>query len=123
MKKEFTKDDLKTGMIVVLENGNTFIVVKGHKDGGFIDNNVIHYHLKYWNDYLKHYANPEMNIKKVYDSLDCLIRNNWEVMHSVDCRELLWEREEEKVEITMSKVMDIVAEKMNCKPEDLKIVG
>jgi len=122
MKEKFTKDDLKTGMLVRVKSGEYFVVVKGHKNGDLLENEDKVRNLNEWDNGLKHNCDANLNIEKVYNSEESLMTRGWKVFCELS-KGVVWSREKEKVEVSMNEAMDILAEKMNCNPEDLKIVG
>ena len=67
------KSDLKTGMIVELENGNKYTVLLGTREGDILqdtDGNTVL--LLYWSEQLKYYDlyYNALNIKKVFSAPD-----------------------------------------------------
>ena len=83
--KEFTKKDLKPGMVVEYNNGSRRLVLSDRLIGDGTYN-----WLESYTEELKSNANDELNVKKVYISnaysLDDLFED--------DCLVLIWEREE-----------------------------
>lgn len=110
--KEFTKNDLKTGMIVELNNGNRYLLVNDTLIGVTGQMNFSHY-----NENLIYNGDNTYNINKVY-----LHENHYwgrgfnETLKSLCGATLLWERPKE-VELTMQEIAD----KFGIPVEQLKI--
>ena len=114
--KEFTRADLKPGMVVEYRNGARRLVVSIN---GFLhlystDTYVTHI-VNAYNDNLTYiFNNNKQDIVKVYEivklsSLSCMLT-------SIDCLKLIWERNE-PVEYTMQEIAD----KLGIPVEQLRI--
>ena len=104
-----TLNDLKTGMIVTIRDGNSYIVMRDFIDSGDVlaglsCSNIISgtwISLSSYNQDMTHSAFPNLDIVNVYASS----------VYSADTpKKLLWERKEYK-EVTMSDI----EEKFGCK--------
>ena len=113
--KEFTKDDLKTGMTVKLRNGEEYLVIRdcvtdwdNDNTKDFIVNkgrsaswNI----LEHYNDNMKSIKgifNPGRDIMEVYS---CAHAYSFTMLDNEDYRgKLLWSRKEEKRELTMDEI-------------------
>jgi len=80
-KNTMTKDDLKTGMVVELEDGDRFIVINDRLllKSGFIG-------LDRFDDRMEHLNMKNSTIVKVFDNTDCLNLDNKRL-------KLIWTRE------------------------------
>lgn len=107
MKKQFTKEDLKTGDIIVMKDEvNSILIGNRIKTFGQLENNGGIIDIDDYNDKLESIPYREYDIEKVYRikdgynySLEQIIENLPE--NNV---ELIWERKESKREIDWSKV-------------------
>lgn len=92
---EFTKADLKDGMIVEYTNGNRGIVLSGRivESGG-------HLRIADFTDDLKVTNLPEYTISKVYKSMTPTIAD----LFNATWFTLIWERKEEPEEMTLEEV-------------------
>lgn len=108
---EFTKDDLKNGMIVEYRNGKRRMVLGSNMIGLDGINQFEHYH-----DDLTVTENiTTLDIVKVFDvpNLECKITDIFKANKSR--LSLLWEREEEVKEEVKEITMDDIEEKFGCK--------
>lgn len=115
--KEFTKADLKTGMIVVTRAGIEYIVVKGMEhDFDSTRDLIVNTSKRTWdglefytNDLLNNSDMPEMDIMEVY------LAPHPHCMQSIDYkrdeRKLLWKREEVK-ELTVDEISKLLGYKV-----------
>lgn len=120
MKKEFTKDMLKVGMLVEFKN-DVRKVVMPHKDGLYLMGCNSSYELYEFANDLTHKRGDD--IMKVYDlpttnlyshrSLECGDDNDG--IYSREDRDLLWQREEVK-ELTVDEISELLGYKV-------KVVG
>ena len=107
---EFTKADLKDGMMVELRNGLKMIWLYGHKVGPQSWGSETHDDLtgfRYETGIVK-VGYPDMN-KAIEGSLECIL--------NLDFSEILWERKEEK-EISSEEALAVLKEHYGC---DVKI--
>ena len=111
-----TLDDLKTGMIVKIRNGNSYIVMRDFIDDGDVlaglsCNNIISdtwISLSAYNKDMTHPTFPNIDIMSVYASS----------VYSADTpTRLLWERKEYK-EVTMQEIEDMFGCKIKIVEED-----
>lgn len=120
----FTKNDLKTGMLVVLRNGMECVVVRGGEFNCEYNNTndiIVNGKYHYWmilNDYHENLLckseleegfddNKEHDIMEVY-----LLPHPYcmqDVEYEKDRRELLWKREERKVkQLTLEEISELL---------------
>ena len=118
-EKEMTKDDLKTGMVVEIEDGREFVVVKDSIFGDLLIGRNVNFDLLDFLNNMNHKTYEKYNIAKVYKPLDYA---NVCLNPTKSSRTLIWQRKEPK-EIPMSEVMDILAEKLGCSKGNIKITG
>lgn len=111
MEKEFTKADLKSGMVVKAKNNKMYLVVgdKMISDDGFM-------YLSHYNNDLKN-SYPEFDIVEVHDDVSCWGRGFSKGLSYVSGEgKLLWKRKELK-EYTMQEIAD----KLGIPVEELRI--
>lgn len=113
MEKEFTKDDLKVGMLVVVRCGYKYLVAKNDNEGMFFTNEEgwTEYNTKH-ND-MRSAMCEDFDIMKVYSMPS---KNRDAFNYSTENRTLLFERKEPK-ELTMQEIAD----KFNIPVDQLKI--
>lgn len=94
---EFTKADLKDGMIVEFANGKRFMVL----DNDLISHNT-YMGMKDYDDSLNYKYNPDNKINKIYKSKACFFRE----IFDDDYLTLIWERKTKPkpVEMTLAEV-------------------
>ena len=119
--KEFTKADLKTGMIIVNRKGVEYVVIKGMEHGFDSTKDAFMNISKhtwdgldfYTNDLLNNNDMPEMDIMEVYLAPHpyCI----QDIDYERDKRKLLWKREEVK-ELTVDEISELLGYK-------IKVVG
>lgn len=116
---KMNKHDLKTGMIVEIEDGREFLVVKDSIFGDLLIGRNANFELLDFYNNMNHKGIEKYNIAKVYKPIGyehvCLYPTK-------STRTLIWERNKTK-EISMSDVMDILAEKLGCEKDRIKITG
>jgi hypothetical protein len=117
-EKEMTKDDLKTGMVVKIRNDMEFLVVKDSIFGDLLVSRNMNFKLSEFSKGMKHESNNSYDIIKVLKPHDY---NSFSTKPMKNCQ-FFWERKEPK-EIPMSEVMDILAEKLGCSKDNIKITG
>ena len=109
MKKEFTKNDLRTGMIVRFRNGMLGVVLRDYIQVV----TGLHYIGKYQNDLTLAHKDTTCNIDEIYEfkeglsckeMFDILHSNGLEHLIEKEYVELIWKREEPKREIDWNKV-------------------
>lgn len=102
MEKEFTKDDLKVGMLVVVRCGYKYLVAKNDNEGMFFTNEDgwTEYNTKH-ND-MRSTMCEDFDIIKVYSMPS---KNRDAFNYSTENRTLLFERKEPK-ELTMQEIAD-----------------
>lgn len=111
MEKEFTKADLKSGMVVKAKNNKMYLVVgdKMISDDGFM-------YLSHYNNDLKNSC-PEFDIVEVHDDVTCWGKGFSKGLSYVSGEgKLLWKRKELK-EYTMQEIAD----KLGIPVEELRI--
>ncbi len=117
MKKEFTKSDLKDGMIVEHRDGDRAIILDGRAIGdGFLE-------LNYLTDDLMCDFDSENDIVKVFKSKKCDNKRN---LFNDENLELIWEREEVKrmtVEEMRQKLEELTGEKIEYEPSKVEMIG
>ena len=106
MKKEFTKKDLKNGMIAEYRDGERAIFLGGELIGlGDWMN------LKFYEDDLTYRNNKSCDIVRVYELNDFIDINRFKDLEKIykttDMLEVIWEREE-KPKYTMEELKAIV---------------
>lgn len=120
MKEEFTKSDLKDGMVVEQVNKIRYL---------FLGNRLLrigfHDALKYYSDKLEHTIFEEGTIKKVFivknDNVNCLEEIFWDTN-----LELIWERSEVKhmtVDEMQRKLEELTGEKIETEPSREEMIG
>ena len=110
MKKQFTKDDLKPGMLVEYRDGDLRLVMPS-KEGLFIITNDSYNDLKYYDDdLLESEGESDLDIVKVYDVANNQSPNLDSLLSTYN-RELLWEREEVK-ELTVEEISKLLGYKV-----------
>ena len=106
--RDFTKEDLRTGMKIVYRNGNkSIIMLNSESDYDMISIGRGTYNsLNYYNDNLINVrmgSDSSLDIVEVY-ACSCEISNMFTNFDKIQWK-LIWEREEPKVlELTMSEV-------------------
>lgn len=113
MKKEFTKEDLKSGMVVKTRNNQMYLVVDNMiiSDWGYIILNSYTENLQF--------PNHEYDIMAIYDKIACWEDGFSDGLSSAPYNgELIWKRKEPK-EVILT--MDEIAKKFGCSVEQLRI--
>lgn len=115
MKKEFTKADLKSGMVVKLNNNQYYLVVDNVLVG--IDGQIL---LKDYNDNLEFVCSSrcDYDLNKVYQKKYRTWRRGFNVELSNNL-ELIWERKERKE--TQEYTMQEIADKLGIPVRQLRI--
>lgn len=110
MRDKFTKDDLKDWMIVETAEHSVFLVDKTH---GYLIHNNGHMSLSSYTDDLKHPDSPHYSIVKVYEpkrGLEFFLKLYLDGTNKASFRKieedlnLIWERYEEPVEMTIAEI-------------------
>lgn len=128
MRKEFTKADLKDGMVVEYRNGRKRIVV-----GDILYGQINHGKLDWYDENLL-YSGEEaqvfnnLDIMKVYETKHC---RGFNTLFADDNLRLIWEREErEEVEVKRmtveemrQKLEELTGEKIEIEPSMDEMVG
>ena len=118
MKKEFTKADLKDGMVIEYANGKRRLVLNDFivgKDG--------YYYLSYYSENLKDKNSSDRDIVRVFKinivtTLDYIFRT--------ENLELIWERTESKkmtTEEMRQKLEDLTGENIEVEPSKEEMIG
>ena len=102
MEKEFTKDDLNVGMLVVVRCGYKYLVAKNDNEGMFFTNEDGWTECKTKHNNMKSAVCEDFDIMKVYSMPS---RNRDAFNYSTENRKLLFERKEPK-ELTMQEIAD-----------------
>ncbi len=117
MRKEFTKADLKDGMVVEYRDGERAIVLCGRVIGeGFLE-------LECLNEDLLYGDKSENDIVKAFKSKNC---ETIEALFNDRCLELIWERNETKhmtAEEMRKKLEELTGEKIEVEPSREEMVG
>lgn len=101
----FTKNDLRTGMIVERRDSEKFVILLNCYSGALSEDIMVNERAKNWDwlssydDNLKYYSDDsEFDIMKVYQA------NHPYGIHTFDNLILIWEREEEPKEMTVKEI-------------------
>lgn len=111
MKKEFTKSDLKNGMVIEYANGKRRLVLNDFltgKDG--------YYYLRYYKENLKDKSDPDRDIVRVFKINTA---TTLDYIFHTDQLELIWERKETKhmtSEEMRQKLEELTGEKIEMEP-------
>jgi hypothetical protein len=99
-EKMFTKDDLKTGMVVEMRGYGKFLVVLGTPLGDYLINDKEQQNLSSYGNDLKILGSSGCEITAVYEPVrDYTMRfGRWGEM------KLIWERKEKPIEITIEEI-------------------
>lgn len=116
---KMNKHDLETGMIVKFEDGREFVVAKDGIFGDLLIGYNTSFDLLDFLNNMNHKTYEKYNIVKVYKPLGYA---NVCLDSTKSNRRLIWERNKTR-EIPMSDVMDILAEKLGCEKDRIKITG
>jgi hypothetical protein len=122
--KQFTLDDLKTGMLVVDRDGNEYIVFKNcpfNYYGVYVDNMIVNGQDRTWMDLADYHDNLLCNsdIEEGFeDNRNLDIMEVYELPHPYciqdmeyrkEDRKLLWKREERKVkQLTLEEISELL---------------
>ena len=107
-KKDFTKSDLKPGMILEVRNGSRFMYING--DGISVDGFIA---LGSYKDDLTN-ANPAFDIVKIYEQ-----NVHGSLEHVLKFGHLIWKREPKVKQLTTEELIDLLKAKF---PEYDKII-
>lgn len=117
MQKEFTKADLKDGMVVEHRDGDRAIILDGRAIGtGFLELNCL-------TDDLMYDLDSENDIVKVFKSKKCDNKRN---LFNDKNLELIWERTETKrmtTEEMRQKLEELTGEKIEHEPSKVEMIG
>lgn len=113
MNKEFTKADLKTGMIVEVRNGNKYMVYDNR-----LLRNQVHLMLDDYNDELYYFYDDDFNIVKCFKIDATYIGCIEDVFKNADDNHILWERKPEEKVISSDEAFKVLKEHYGC---DVKI--
>lgn len=103
--KKFTKNDLKTGMIVKMQNGDKAMVLLGTENGDIFCGDTNWGPFSNYDCDLKSTIADPYDIVKVYQPCDYKLDKSCELI-------LLWEREEENAEEELNKALKIVKDRL-----------
>lgn len=122
-KNNMTKDDLKTGMVIETRECLKYVVLKNNEGKlfGMANSQFIGSFCGY-NDDMTFTTNRNIDICKVYEIKNAGSFNGYASVLEKNNLTLLWKRNETK-EIPMSEVMDILADKLGCEKNDIKITS
>ena len=119
MKKEFTKADLKDGMVVAYANGKRRLVLNNFligKDG--------YYDLKYYSEDLKNKDDSDKDIVRIFKTTMATTFDY--ICHSSNLK-LIWERTETKKYMTSKemrqKLEELTGEKIEVEPSREEMIG
>ena len=118
MKKEFTKADLKDGMVVAYANGKRRLVLNNFligKDG--------YYDLKYYSEDLKNKDDSDKDIVRIFKTTMATTFDY--ICHSSNLK-LIWERTESKkmtTEEMRQKLEELTGEKIEVEPSREEMIG
>ena len=118
MKKEFTKADLKDGMVVEYKNGKRRLVLNNRligKDG--------YYELNKYGEDMKDKESPERDVMRVFK---IVITTTLSYIFHIENLELIWERTETKrmkAEEMRQKLEELTGEKIEVEPSMDEMVG
>ena len=119
MKKEFTKADLKDGMVVAYANGKRRLVLNNFligKDG--------YYDLKYYSEDLKNKDDSDKDIVRIFKITMATTFDY--ICHSSNLK-LIWERTETKKYMTSKemrqKLEELTGEKIEVEPSREEMIG
>lgn len=118
MQKEFTKADLKSGMVVEYRDGKRRLVLNNRlvgKDG--------YYELNMYTEDMKDKECSERDIMRVFKIVIITTLNR--IFH-IENLELIWEREEVKrmtVEEMRQKLEELTGEKIEYEPSKVEMIG
>jgi len=119
------KKDLKSGMVIVLRNGERGLVllntsrgdIVGGCDGASKEFDTTWTSLNSIQKNLKHPDDKDYDVIEIYNS-----DNNYSFgTLDIDELKLIWERESKIVELTIDEIIDEIAEKHNVPAENVKI--
>lgn len=115
--------DLKVGMVVETRECEKYIVLKNNEGKlfGMANSHFIGSFCGY-NDDMTFPTNQNIDICKVYEIKNAGSFNGYASVLEKNNLTLLWKRNETK-EIPMSEVMDILADKLGCEKNDIKITS
>lgn len=115
MNKEFTKADLKTGMVVETKNGNKYMVYGDR----LVRSNYFNKLSCYDND-LKNKNNEDYDIIRCFDINSACINCIEDILNIRGGKKILWERKPEEKIISSDEAFKILKEHYGC---DVKIKG
>lgn len=113
MNKEFTKADLKTGMIVEVRNGNKYMVYDNR-----LLRNQVHLMLNNYNDELNYFYGEDFDIVKCFKIDATYIGCIEDVFKNADDNHILWQRGPEEKVISSDEAFKILKDHYGC---DVKI--
>lgn len=109
MNKEFTKADLKTGMVVETRNGNRYMVYGTH-----LVRNLNHVDLNNYDQNMKCVSNNDFDIMKCFDIYDDAYSIEDIISPNKFYLDLLWKRKPEEKVISSNEAFKVLKEHYGC---------